>query len=140
MSKIFVDTNILVYALDNQDKKKKRKSRALLLELRSSGLMVISTQVMQEFFVVATTKLGLEPLMAKDILRTLENSEVVTVDIDIIRDAIDCSVLNKISFWDALIVASAAAAKCAVLWSEDLNHGQLLQGVRVKNPFVEVTP
>ena len=135
MSKIFLDTNVLVYTLDQHDPVKQQACRAILRQLQGRDRAVISTQVMQEFFVVATRKLGIDPLQAKSILKSLENLEVVTVSPTLIYEAIDCSLLNQISFWDALVVVSAESARCALILSEDLNDGQVIKGVEVRNPF-----
>lgn len=138
MYKVFIDTNILVYALDNYDPLKKEKSRNLLRSLLGGDAAgVISTQILQEFYVVCTRKLNLEPLLVKSLLHSYENFEIVTVDPSLIQEAIDCSILNILSFWDALVVVSAEKAGCMKIWSEDLNHGQLIRGVKVENPFLE---
>lgn len=137
MSKIFIDTNILVYTTDLNDSKRRQKSRHCLKQLVESGNQgVISTQVMQEFFVACTTKLGMEPLITKGILASFENFEVTMIDPSLIKEAIDCHILNQISFWDALIVISAKSARCEKLWTEDLNHGQVISGVQIENPFL----
>ena len=135
MSKVFLDTNILVYALDQDDPKKQKACRVLLRRLQETDRAVISTQVMQEFYVVATRKLGIEPLQAKSILKTLDNLEVVPVSPTLIYEAIDCSLLNQISFWDALVIVCAESALCTLVLSEDLNDGQIIRGVKVQNPF-----
>ena len=96
---------------------------------------VVSTQVAQEFFVIATKKLGVDPLAAKRVFELLAELEFVILDLELITQAIDCSILSKISFWDALIVVSARASGCKTLLSEDLSHAQLINGVRVHNPF-----
>lgn len=96
---------------------------------------VISTQVLQEFYVASTVKLGVGPLTAKGLVHAFENMEAVCVDPYLIREAIDVSILNILSFWDALIVAAAASARCEALYSEDLNAGQIIRGVRIENPF-----
>ena len=54
---------------------------------------------------------------------------------DIIKEAIDCSIINRLSFWNALIVAAAESAKCQRIWTEDLNDGQVIRGVKIKNPL-----
>ena len=135
MSKVFVDTNILVYAIDRYDRKKQKQCRTLLRRLATDLRGVISTQVMQEFFVTATKKLGADPLFVKDILHSFERFEIVIVTPEIINAAVDCSLVNRLSFWNALIVASAESAKCEKLWTEDLNDGQVIRGVRIENPF-----
>jgi len=62
--------------------------------------------------------------------------ETVQVDPGMIREAVDISILNRISFWDSLIVAAAESARCEFLYTEDLNAGQIIRGVRIENPFV----
>ena len=135
MLKIFIDTNILVYALDKNEPVKQAKARDLLRKTESDRLGVISTQVLQEYYIVATQKLKVRPEMAKKIISSLSKFETVVINQPIIEKAIDISMLNKISFWDALIVASAAAARCRVIWTEDLNHDQIINKVKIENPF-----
>jgi predicted nucleic acid-binding protein len=135
MAKIFIDTNILIYSMDPFDPEKRQRCRALLKTLKNDLRGVISTQVMQEFYVAATKKLGAEPLVVKDILNTFERFETVVIMPDIIKEAIDCGIINRLSFWDALIVAAAESAICEWLWTEDLNDGQVIRGVRIENPI-----
>jgi predicted nucleic acid-binding protein len=135
MSKVFLDTNILVYSLDPSNAGKRRKCRNLIKSLYGENSGVISTQVMQEFYVAATAKLGVDPLLIKDILRSLERFETIVVSPALIKEAIDCAIINRVSFWDALIVVSAESAHCEILWTEDLNHGQIIRGVRIENPL-----
>ena len=96
---------------------------------------MISTQILQEFFVAATRKIGVPPLAAKGVLKTLAVFETVQVSPALIQDAIDCSILNQVPFWDSLILAAAASAGCSRVLSEDLNPAQVILGVRVQNPF-----
>lgn len=133
--KAFLDANVLVYAQDAGAPRKQRRSRALLTELVEANTGVTSTQVMQEFYVAATRKLGVDPLAAKAVLKTFSVFEVVQTSPALIHEAVDCSVLNQVSFCDALILSAAAAAGCGVLYSEDLNTGQTVLGVTVQNPF-----
>jgi predicted nucleic acid-binding protein len=133
--KIFLDSNILIYAQDAGAPKKQRTSRELIAQFAGSG-GVISTQVMQEFFVAATRKLGVDSLAAKGVLKTLEVFELVQVSSPLIYEAIDCSILNQLSFRDALILASAASAGCSTVLSEDLNSGQAILGMKVQNPYL----
>ena len=135
MSKVFLDTNVLLYAQDPRDRTKQQRSRDLLARHRADGSGVISTQVLQEFYVIATTRFGQQPLVAKAMVRNLQLFEVVSVVPAIIEHAIDTSILSQISFWDGLIVAAAAASHCSVLLTEDLSHAQVIEGVRVENPF-----
>ena len=133
--KVFLDSNILVYAQDAGSADKQARSRELIARLAESGDGVISTQVMQEFYVSVTRKLGVPPLAAKAILKSFTVFEIVTAGPELIYEAFDCSVLNAISFWDALVLAAAASAGCGVLYTEDLNHGQIIMGVKVQNPL-----
>jgi len=135
MAKVFLDTNVVVYAMDTREPAKQARARALIASLDTETLGVISTQVLCEAYSVATTKLGIEPLAVKQILLRFERLEVVAMTPELVRQAIDCSILNTLSIWDALIVAAAASANCQTLWTEDLNPGQVILGVRVGNPF-----
>jgi predicted nucleic acid-binding protein len=133
--KLFIDTNVIIYALDNADPAKRDRCRAILRAAAVSGTGVISTQILQEIFVVATRKLGMDSLDAKDIVAAQENFEVVVVTPALIREAIDCSVLSRLSFWDALVAVAAESAVCTYLVTEDMNDGQIIRGVRVRSPF-----
>ncbi len=135
MSKVFLDTNIFVYSLDQSDSTKRKKCRNLIKSLTDENSGVISTQVLQELYVAATAKLGADPLLVKDIIRSLERLETVVVSPMLIKEAIDCSLINRLSFWDALIVVTAESAHCEILWTEDLNHGQVIRGVLIENPL-----
>ena len=133
--RVFLDTNVLVYAHDSRAPRKQRASRALISRLAASADGVISTQVLQEFYVASTRKLGVPALAAKGILKTLTVFDTIQVTPTLIQDAIDCSILNQVSFWDSLILAAASAAGCGVVLSEDLGPGQTILGVTVENPF-----
>lgn len=135
MSKVFLDTNILIYTLDTHDPRKQDRCRSLLRTIQSENNGVISTQIMQEFYVVATKKLSVKPQVVKNILHSFENFEVVQINPPLIQEAIDCSIIHQVSFWDALIIVSAESAKCGKLWSEDLNSGQVIRGVKIENPI-----
>jgi predicted nucleic acid-binding protein len=136
--KAFLDTNVLVYAhdRDRDQPAKQTAARNLLRDLSAEFPPCISTQVLQEFFVTATKKTGITPIQAKQIIRSFRHMEIVVNTPDEIAAAIDNSVSWKISFWDALILTSADKARCSVLYSEDLNHGQFYGAVRVLNPFL----
>lgn len=136
MSKVFIDTNILVYSMDIHDKQKRKKCRDLLRKAHHEMQGVISTQVMQEFYITAVKKLNADPLIVKDILHSMDRFETVTITPEIINDAIDCSIISRISFWDALIVSAAQCARCEKIWTEDLNHGQIIRGVMIENPLM----
>ena len=101
---------------------------------------VVSTQVLQETYAVATRKLGVDPLVVRGVLESVELLEIVTITQRHTHEAVDRSILNTISFWDALLVAAASSARCDTLWTEDLAHGQTLLGVRIENPLKEPGP
>ena len=121
--------------MDEFDTAKREKCRFLLKSMRKDYQGVISTQVMQEFYVTATKKLGADPLLIKDVLHSFEQFEVVIVNPAIIYDAVDCGIINRISFWDSLIVVAAESAHCETLWTEDLNDRQIIRSVRIENPL-----
>jgi predicted nucleic acid-binding protein len=135
MSKAFIDTNVLLYAQDPRDPARQRISRVLIERLQREASGVISTQVLQEFYVIATTRFRQDPLVARGLVQALGVFEVVLITPGLIENAISISVLNQISFWDALIVSTAEAAHCEILLTEDLNHGQTIHTVRIENPF-----
>jgi predicted nucleic acid-binding protein len=133
--RVFLDANLFVYAQDAGAPEKQRRSRETIRQIANSGEGVVSTQVMQEFFVAATRKLGVSPLAAKAVLKTFAVFEIVQVSAPLIHEAIDCSILNQLSFWDSLILAAAASAGCKTVLTEDLNPNQAILGVKIRNPF-----
>ena len=135
--RVFIDTNILVYAADQAQGKKRKTARELLLELTQSGRAVISTQVVQEFIAIAQRKLHIEDSKIRKVVDRLSVLTIVESTFDLVRRGFDISLLNKISFWDGMIIVAAREAECSLLLTEDLSHAQILEGVRVWNPFVE---
>jgi predicted nucleic acid-binding protein len=131
----FVDTNILVYTDDQQDGVKRERALQLLEQLRLNSHGVVSTQVLQEYFVAATRKLSVEAGIARRKVELFSRMDVVQITPDDILHAIDIHRLNRLSFWDALIVHAARSAGCSVLYSEDMSNGAVIAGVRVLNPF-----
>jgi predicted nucleic acid-binding protein len=136
MSRVFIDSNILLYAVDNRESNKRNKARQIIRRLIKKKEGVVSTQVVKEFYVIATKKLKIPPLVVRRVLEHFEHLEILSVDLGQIMQAVDCSILSQISFWDALIVVCAKEANCSILYSEDLGHMQLLRGVRIVNPFI----
>ncbi len=134
--RVFIDTNIFLYADDEDAGKKQQVARSLLVALMGSGQAVVSTQVLQEFFVVATRKLGLAPELARERVENLARLDVVLLRPELVLSAIDLHRLRALSFWDALVVRAAAVSGCTRLVSEDLQHGQVIDGVRIENPFL----
>jgi len=135
-AKTFVDTNILVYAHDIDDRSKHELARDALRELWNDGTGLLSPQVLQEFYVNVTRKIA-TPL-AKDAARLVVSTYAIwCVDVTSADVAAAFRIEDeaKIGFWDALIVASASKAGAARLLSEDLNAGQTIAGVLIENPF-----
>ena len=135
MSKIFIDTNVFLYLLDNKDETKREKARKILKKIVALHQPVLSTQVIKEFYVAATSKLKADSFIVKNIIHNFRNMEIVNNDLELIEQAIDISAISQISFWDSLIVAAAEKANCEFIFSEDLNSGQTYRGVKVVNPF-----
>ena len=135
--RIFIDTNILVYGYDTSAGVRHQKAAKILMDLWDSGRGVVSTQVLQEFFVTVTRKLpkAMAPDVAKNIINDLLKWNVVTIDGSAILDAIDLHENYGYSFWDSLIVVAAKKASCTILLSEDLSSGQSVGGVTIQNPF-----
>lgn len=134
--KCFFDSNILVYMQDASEPLKQKKARALFAEALDRGQAVISTQCLQEFYNVVANKLKQDKKLVKQIIHNFsENIPVIQVSPAMIEDAIDVSMQTQFSFWDSLILSAASFAKCDILYSEDLNDGQIVKGVMIKNPF-----
>jgi predicted nucleic acid-binding protein len=136
VAKIFIDTNMFVYTLDRYDKTKQKIARKMIKTIVENEIAVISTQVLQEFYNICTTKLRLKPLQVKGYVHTYsDNLEVVQNSSDIIERGIDISIISHISFWDALLIAAAEYSKCFEIITEDLNDSQIINGIKIRNPF-----
>ncbi len=132
----FFDTNVLLYMYSTAEPEKQLKARELYREFANTNRILLSTQVVQEFFVVAMRKLRLPRQQVVELTESFLNLSVVTIDATHIRYAVDLEGRYQISFWDALILAAAESADVEVLYSEDLNDGQRYGGVLVRNPFL----
>jgi predicted nucleic acid-binding protein len=131
----FFDTNVLLYADDESAPVKQRRSRDLVAEHRRDGTGVISLQVLQEYFVNVTRKLGVDPRIARRKLELLAELDVAVPQVPDVLAAIDLHRLHGFSFWDALILRTAQQAGCSVLLSEDFQHGREIDGIAIINPF-----
>lgn len=136
--RVFFDTNILVYLYDEDAAEKKDRARDLFKTEANAGRIVLSTQVLQEFYVVVTRKLAvpLAPEAAEDVVRNLSILPIVHIDAERILAAISRSRQRQFSFWDALIIEAALTGGADRLLSEDLQHGQVIDGLRIENPFI----
>jgi len=135
-SRAFLDTNVLVYTDDPRDPVKQAKALDLIKQHLLSRKGVVSLQVLQEYFVLATGKLKLDSALAKERIEVFARLQVVEPTVTDILAAIDLHRLRGLSFWDALVVHSARQAGCSVLLTEDLQHGQEFDGVKIVNPFL----
>lgn len=135
--KIFIDTNIMIYAYDVSAVEKHQIASHILSDLWNSGLGVLSTQVLQEFFVNIVQKIQkpIDKKLAKEIVRDFLRWQVVVNNGDSILDAIDICDKYRYSFWDSMIIEAAIKGGAVFLMSEDLQHGQVISGVTIKNPF-----
>jgi predicted nucleic acid-binding protein len=132
----FLDTNILLCAEDASETRKREIAIRLIVDHKRSRTGVVSLQVLQEFFVNATKKLGLDPAIARRKVEFHSRFDVVQPSITDVFAAIDLHRLRAISYWDALIVHCAKQAGCRELLTEDMQHSQVIEGVRIVNPFL----
>ncbi len=135
--KSFVDTNIMVYAHDLDAGEKHEIAKRTLITLWESGTGVISTQVLQEFYVTLTRKVPnpLKKSLVRSILKNYLVWEVVVNNGETILHAIEIEENYNISFWDSMIVSAAYSKNAAFIITEDLNDGQQIEGIIIVNPF-----
>lgn len=138
--RVFVDTSVIAYAYDRASEAKRAAALPVIRELWESRRGCVSVQVLQELFVTLTAKLE-KPLGIERARRVIEHTSEWVVHAPNEQDvlaAIRLHERHRISFWDAMIVRSAAVLGSDVLYSEDLNTGQRYDGVLVVNPFAQV--
>ena len=140
--RIFVDTNILVYAHDADAGVKHALANKLVSQLWQTREGILSTQVLQEFIVAVTKKVTAPVALvkARRIARNYCAWKLVVNDGNTIFQATEIQEANQLSFWDALIVSAALAGNAAAIATEDLNHGQKIEGILIWNPFAEDLP
>ena len=131
----FIDTNVLIYAQASDEPLKQGAALALLKNLYEENTGVLSTQVLQEYCNVALKKMKLPAQYVRTQLDLFEQFEVVQVTPAIIRAGLDLHQTRSVSFFDAVVLASAHASGCTVLWTEDMNANEVVNGVCIKNPF-----
>ncbi|RIK37406.1 MAG: PIN domain nuclease [Chloroflexi bacterium] len=134
----FVDTNILVYAYDRASPAKHERAKSLVQSLWRSDKGCVSIQVLQEFYVTTVRKIAqpLQPDYAAQIVADLAQWKLFAPGGQDVIEAIQLHRRYTISFWDAMVIHSALRLGCSVVWSEDLNTGQIYENVRVRNPFL----
>lgn len=137
-AKYFIDTNIFIYCFDPSQPDKQSRAQKLVGEALLSGDGAISWQVVQEFINVATRKFS-QPLTPEDarqyLLQVLNPLCRVYPSLEIYQSAVDISARTHFSFYDALILSGAISAGCEILYTEDLQSGRLIDGVKIQNPF-----
>jgi predicted nucleic acid-binding protein len=134
----FIDTNVFVYSFDDRHPAKKERSLAVIQEALESGMGIISTQVIQEFLNVATQKfvVPMKPEDSKAYLRVVLNPLChVYPNLSLYETCLDLQTKTGYSFFDSLILAAAIQGGCSLLYSEDLQDGQEIQGTRIVNPY-----
>ncbi len=135
--KMFVDTNNLVYAHDLDAGDKHEIAIGVVSDLWESGNGVISTQVLQELYVTLTQKVPSHPKKSQ-VRRILKNYLAWDLAVNNGQTILQASEIEEnynISFWDAMIVSAAYSKNAAILLTEDLNEGQLIEGIKIVNPF-----
>ena len=137
-ARVFVDTNILIYAHDLEAGRRHETARARVEDLWHAANGVISVQVLQEFYVNITRKIPV-PLprhIARSLVETYASWDVVVPGPDDILIASEIEARHTLSFWDAMIIAAAVRAGTPTLWTEDLSSGQTIEGIQVVNPLL----
>jgi predicted nucleic acid-binding protein len=137
-AKYFIDTNVFVYSFDHSQPQKKDRARVLIQAALETNIGMISTQVIQEFLNVATQKFVV-PLKIDDArayLRLVMNPLCqIYPNLALYESCLELQAETRYSFYDALILAAALQGGCDVLYSEDLQDGQEVRGVKVVNPY-----
>lgn len=131
----FFDTNILVYSVDDRDTQKQTRALELWHEHLSAETALISIQVLQEYYRACTQRLGIEPAVSQALAEEILSARVVRLTGKDVIAAIEIHRLRQISIWDALIVKAAILGGASVLYTEDLQHGSTISGVKIVNPF-----
>lgn len=137
--KVFLDTNLFIYSIDSSPESSQKRdiARRIVREQIESETGVISIQVLQEFYQVATRKIEV-PISSEEALRfmrCISVMETVLADLDMVEGAIHLHRRHTLSFWDALILQAAKSAGCSHVLSEDLQDGFCIDGLVVRDPF-----
>jgi predicted nucleic acid-binding protein len=137
--KYFIDTNVFVYSFDQSQRTKHLRSLQLIQSALQTGLGIISTQVIQEFLNVATRKFAvpMKPEDSKAYLRLVLNPLCqVYPDLSLFESSLDLQAETGYSFYDSLILSAAIRSECNFLFTEDMQDGQEIHGVLIKNPYI----
>jgi predicted nucleic acid-binding protein len=138
----FLDTNIFIYCFDRRDRSKQRRAEDLVGQALEDHLGIISTQVVQEFLNVATARFA-HPMSRDEGRAYLETVLSPLCEsfptIPLYREALDLHAVTDYSFYDSLIIAAALESGCRILYSEDLQRGQSIRGLKIVNPFAKMS-
>ena len=137
IERVFVDTNVLIYAHDLDAGLKHDRAVSILSDLWEKESGIISVQVLQEFYVNVTRKIStpMTPASARGVIKNYLAWQVAPNDASTVLLASEIGERNQLSFWDALIIASASFAGADRILSEDLSHGQIIEVITIENPF-----
>ena len=133
----FLDTNVLLYAMDPRDPPKQTRAAELVQRLGSEGLAIVSTQVLIELFSNLHRKLGITRERAAQVCFSLTDWPVVPSDLTLVMKAMARSAQSQLSIWDCMIVEAALVGGAQTLYSEDFSDGQSFGALQVVNPFAK---
>jgi predicted nucleic acid-binding protein len=136
LPRTFLDTSVLVYCDDESEPAKQQRALEVLDEHTRARTGVVSLQVLQEYFVTACRKLGLDAGTARRKVEIFAMLDVAEPKVSDILTAIDLHRLHGFSYWDALVLRMAKQSGCRVVLSEDMQHGRVVDGVEIVNPFL----
>jgi predicted nucleic acid-binding protein len=132
----FFDTNVLLYSVSTDPAEAAKRERVLLLLGRDDG--ALSVQVLQEFYFQATRPTRARPLpndIAVDLVTGWTRFRVQEINLAILNSALEITAKHRFSYWDSAIIAAARALGCGELYTEDMSHGRVVEGVTLVNPF-----
>jgi len=131
----FIDSNIFLYTIDNSDVEKQKAAIQFLIQLSRNEEIILSTQVAKEFSNIALRKLKFSSIALSEFLEELKSYVVSDVSINTIQEGLKIRTRFEYSFYDSLLLASALENNCNFFYSEDLKHGQSIDGLQIINPF-----
>jgi predicted nucleic acid-binding protein len=131
----FIDTNIFIYAEDADEPDKRKIAQQLIKELAQAGRAVISTQVLMEYIAAGQRSLGLTFAECRQGVLLMSHLDVSLIRSEHVLGAVDLASMYSLSPWDALILKTASASGCSRLLTEDMQNGQVIDGVRIDDPF-----
>lgn len=131
----FIDTNVFVYAEDDDAPAKQEVARREIRQLAAEERGVVSTQVLMEYVAAARKRLGLSLAQCRQGVLLIGRFDMALIRTEHVLGALDLAATHSLSHWDALVLKMAASSGCRILLTEDLQHGQTIDGVTIRNPF-----